>query len=367
MTRHVAASGDSALDVRQYRPSDRADVVSLYERLVGGDGSAWFSWKYEDNPYLDHVPMAVATADGRVVAATPAVAFELRVGTHELRALQVTDRLAHPDYQTQAIRTRTTRHLQSIYADRDPALFFDVAVRDSPPTDGFRTVTKLPTAYRVHSYRAFAGDDAGHRARALARFLGPLERLSDRLREATPTAEHVTRSNHVPVRTLTGLARAHQPGAIHAVRDPQYLAWRFGNPEWSYTTYLTGETGARAAAVVGQRRVDSTRVVGLTDVYPPAVEDRCDAVERLLGAVVADSPRADWIVADATVLPRRIRRRTGFRRDDSPPLSWLRSSVSLFACPATGPEPTATDWVVGGRDLRNPESWHLSLAERDGW
>jgi hypothetical protein len=367
MARHVVAGRASEFDIRRYCPADRAEVAALYEQVCGGNGSAWLSWRYEDNPYVNRVPMAVATVDGEVVAATPAVAFELRVGTDDCLALQLAEPVVHPDYRTTDVVSRTVRRLQSVYADRDPALFFSVSARESPPVDDFRAVARLPTAYRVSRPRELIGDDAGRGARALARVLGPLARLSHRLRDSAPTAGHVTHSNHVPVGTLTGLARDHRPTGIHAVRDPKYLAWRFGNPEWSYTTYLAGETGVRAAMVVGERHTEGTHAVALTDIYPPAVEDRVEAVTHIVRAVIADHPHADWIVADGTVLPRRIRRRTGFRCDDRRPLSWLCSPTTLFACPATGPDPTPDEWEVCGRDVRDQANWHLSLAERGRW
>ena len=366
MTRHVATSGASAFDVRRYRPADRAEVAALYERVCGSDGSAWLSWRYEDNPYVSHVPMALATVDGDVVAAIPAVAFELHVGTDDRLALQLADPVVQPEYRSTEVVTRAIRHLQSVYADRDPALFFRVS-RDGPPVDGFRAVARLPTAYRVSRLRGLVADDAGPRTRALARLLGPFVRLSRWLRDTDSAAEGVTRSNHVPVRTLTGLARDHRPAGIHAVRDPRYLAWRFGNPAWSYTTYLAGETGVRAAVVVGERRTEGTHVVALTDIYPPAAENRSEAVADLVRAVVADHPDADRVVADGAVLPQGVRRRTGFDCDDGRPLSWLCSPATLHVCPATGPDPADADWQVGGRDIRDPDNWHLSLAERDGW
>lgn len=367
MTRHVVTSGASAFDVRRYRPADRAEVASLYEQVCGGNGSAWLSWTYEDNPYLNHVPMAVATVEGRIVAATPAVPFKLHVDTSDCLALQLTDSVVHPEYRTTETVARTVRHLQSVYADREPELLFRIAPGGDPPVDDFRAVARLPTAYRVHQPRELLAADADRRERTLARVLGPFERLSHRLRDTTPSTDSVTRSNHVPARTLTGLARDHRPAGIHAVRDPRYLAWRFGNPDWSYTTYLTGEAGVEAAAVVGERTKGGTDVVALTDIYPPAVEQRQDAVRKIVRAVVADHPHADLLVADGTALPERIRRQTGFRRDDTRPLSWLCSAVSLFACPATGTDPDPDEWDVGGRDVSDPANWHLSLAERNGW
>jgi len=151
------------------------------------------------------------------------------------------------------------------------------------------------------------------------------------------------------------------------VRDPRYLAWRFENPAWSYTTYLTGKDDPQAALVAGERHVSGQHVVALTDVYPPAAEERATAIEQLVWAVIADSSGADTILADETVLPRRVRRRAGFHCDCRWPLSRFASPSTLVTAPATGPNPAAADWQVAGLDITDPENWHLSFAERSCW
>ncbi|WP_340101296.1 GNAT family N-acetyltransferase [Salinibaculum salinum] len=368
MALRAASSGKSDYDVRRYHHSDRTAVLDLYETVTGRDGTNWLSWKYEDNPYVDHVSMVVATTADRVVAAMPAVAFRLHVGDRAELALQPTDTMVHPEHRHRDLLDLLADHLRRVYADREPALFFDVRGESDRPiqADGWKEVDRLQTAYRIRHPSLLLDDDARRAARITARAFGSLQRLSHRLRDCSPDWT-VTRSNHVPTRTLTGLARDHRPFGIHAVRDPRYLAWRFENPAWSYTTYLTGDDESRAALIAGERHVAGQHVVALTDVYPPAAEKRATAVEQLVRAVVADNPRADTILADETVLPRRVRRRTGFRCDSRWPLSWFGSPSTLVTAPASGPDPAPADWQVAGVDITDPENWHLSLAERSCW
>lgn len=368
MTLRSPASEKSTYDIRQYQPSDRAAVLDLYETTNSGDGMDWFSWKYEDNPYVNHVSMVVATTADRVVAALPAVAFRLRIGDQEEVALQPTDAMIRPEHRQRDLLKRMTYQLQRVYADREPVLFFDVLGRsDRPnPASGWKQVEQLQTAYRIRDPLEMVDDDARRAVRITARAFGSFQRLSNRLRDHSPDWT-VTRSNHVPTRTLTGLARDHRPSGIHAVRDPRYLAWRFENPAWSYTTYLTGEDEPQAAVVAGERRVSGQQVVALTDVYPPATEQRATALEQLVRAVVADSSDADTILVDETVLPRRVRRRVGFHCDNHWPLSWFASPSTLVTAPATGPDPASADWQVAGQDITDPENWHLSFAERSCW
>lgn len=369
MALRVASGGKSDYEVRQYHPEDRDAILGLYETITGTDGTHWFSWKYQDNPYIDHVPMIVTTAADTVVAAMPAVAFRLCVGGEETLALQPADTMVHPEHRQHELVARMADHFRQVYADGEPALFFDVI--DEPGQsgleDGWREVDQLPTAYRVQQPSVIVDDDAQRSVRIAARAFGSLLGISQRLRDQRPERGAVTRSNHVPARTLTGLAREHRPSGIHAVRDPRYLAWRFENPAWSYTTYLAGTDEPQAALIVGERHADGRHIVALTDVYPPAAEERAAAVEQLVWAVVADKSEADTIVADGTVLPRRVRRRAGFQCDSHRPLSWFVSPATLVTAPATGPDPAESDWEVAGVDITDPASWHLSLAERSSW
>lgn len=368
MALRAASSGKTEYDVRRYHSSDRASILELYETVTSADGANWFSWKYEDNPYLNHVSILVATTADRVVAAMPAVAFRLCIGDQEKVALQPADTMVHPEHRQGDLLELMASHLQREYADREPALFFDVLGGSARPIPalGWKQVGQLQTAYRTRQPSQMVDDDARRAVRITARAYDSLQRLSHRLRDDS-LDRTVTRSNHVPTRTLTGLARDHRPSGIHALRDPRYLAWRFENPAWSYTTYLTGEDEPKAALVAGERHVSGKHVVALTDVYPPATEKRASAIEQLVRAVVTDNSEADMILADETVLPRRVRRRVGFQCDSHWPLSWFASPSTLVTAPATGPDPAMADWQVAGRDITDPKNWHLSFAERGCW
>ncbi|MFC6757485.1 hypothetical protein ACFQER_13440 [Halomicroarcula sp. GCM10025894] len=61
----------SRYDIRWYRAADRAQYIDLYADVLGSwqHSPEWFDWKYVSNPYVDHVPIVVATADGDLVGA----------------------------------------------------------------------------------------------------------------------------------------------------------------------------------------------------------------------------------------------------------------------------------------------------------
>lgn len=366
MTANVTPSAAAAYEVRRYRPDDRSEVVDLLARFVE-DAQARFAWACEDNPYLDHVPMAVAVADGRVVAAQPAIALRLRLAGRELLALLSPDPVVHPDHRGQGLPERLDERLQAVYEDREPALCFAVG-GPGDARDGWRAVGRVATAYRLHRPRALLDGDARFHVRAGLRLLGSALRTARRVRDRPVSGlDAVVRTDHVPVRTLTDLARQHPPTGLHALRNPRHLSWRFQRPGWTYRTYLTGSDTAQAAAVVGVREREGRQVVALTDVYPPDSGTRPSALERVVWAVLDDYSGADVLVAAGATLPASVRRRTRFRLDDQRPVSWLTDPATLLARPASGVDPAATDWAVAGRDLTDPGNWHLSLAERGTW
>ncbi len=358
-------------EIRRYQSTDRDDIIALYEQIFGGNGRSWFSWKYEDNPYIDHVPMTVATREGTVVAIKPAIAFRVCIGDEELLALQPADAMVHPDHRRQGLYSQTTEHLKRTYADGEPALFFnfpDDATLSSSLERGWRQVQQAPTAYRVQRPAAMLDNDTGLTTKLWAKLLGTTWRTRNRIRDRHHLADdRVTRYDRIPVSTLATLAKQDRPRGIHALRDPRYLSWRFENPAWSYATYLTGSDEAYAAIVVGERHTADQYVVALTDIYPPATERRADAIERLVAAVVADHRNADTLVVDGQILPEDVYGRAGFRMDDTSPLGRFVSPSTLVTCPATGVDPDEEDWEVAGMDITDPGSWNLSLAERNTW
>lgn len=116
---------DDPYVIRPYEPDDRDDFLELYDQVLGDRNDEWFRWKYEDNPYSDHVPMIVATDEGRIVGTKPAFALELRIGEETYQGLQPADVMVHEDHRRRGLYSRTTERLKERYRDREAALFFN--------------------------------------------------------------------------------------------------------------------------------------------------------------------------------------------------------------------------------------------------
>jgi hypothetical protein len=365
-------TGDDAdpYTIRRYRPGDRADVVDLYEQVFGGPGEAWFSWKYENNPYVDHVPMTVGTYEGTVVATKPCLALQLRAGESTVLALQPADVMVHPDHRRNGLYSRTTELIKEVYADREPALFFNfpnAATLSGSLKHGWEIVTEVPTYYRVHRPATMLDAEDGP-ALTLARSLTPLARGYLGVRDAVgsgPASVTVERHADVPVDTLVAAYRRDRPDALHALRDSRYYSWRFENPRWNYETYTAGhDRTAVGGMIVGTREADGRRIAAITDVVPLAGGDsRRETFAALLRRIVDDHADAGTIAIGGGVVPRDLLSAFGFLGDDAFPLA-------RFASPTTQVTYSLTDdpgHRAAGFDLADPQSWSLSLSEQDTW
>jgi hypothetical protein len=147
-------SGGDDYTIRFFEPADRDGFLELYRSVMGPATEAWFRWKYEDNPYVAHVPVVVAVddADG-VVAARPQVPFRMQAGENRTLALRFGDTIVHEDHRRRGLFTRTTAFAMDYYSGQPPRFAFNFPNSLSEP--GYRNVggelvQELVTRYRVH-------------------------------------------------------------------------------------------------------------------------------------------------------------------------------------------------------------------------
>ena len=376
---------DGDYEVRFFESGDRQAYLALYDEVLSGGTERWFEWKYADNPYVDHVPIVVAVADGQLVGAKSAVGFEVgREGTR-LAALQPADTMVHPNYRRQGIYSRMTEHMKAEYADREQALFFNYpneATLAGSLKHGWEHVGSVTTRYRIRDPAAFAGAEFGPldgaleaagRAAAEA-VLGnrPSGRGVLGRRFSGDDADELTVRRHrrVPVETLAGLYHRRIPDQFHVVRDERYLDWRYGNPDWEYTAYTTQRAGHPVCgAVVGRGQNAGVEEASLADLLPfggpPSEgEDEGDAdsggpaaTAALLERVLADYRGVDVVTAADGAVSGGTLPSYGFLPDTEPPLSWGSSPRNLVAYPL--------DDSLDRERLADPDEWLLGLSDRD--
>ena len=361
--------------VRMFEPEDREGYLSLFNRILSGGDDDWFAWKYEDNPFADHVPIVVATDGDRLVGAKSAVAQRIRVGDRAVNALQPADTMVDPDHRRQGLFSRMTEFMKEHYASRSPQLFFNF------PNDktlagglkhGWEEVGRVPTYYRIHRARSIAGDELpepfGQGVDLLDPVLDAYRTARSQLVSAPPPDVTVEERDGVPSDVLAELYRRQVPDELHAERSEQFYEWRFENPKWTYRTYLAGRSGTGdgssgpdVGVVTGSGTRDGQDIVNVVDVAPLAGTDRRPALKAALERICAHNGDADAITFSGHAVPEDLLSSFGFLADTEFPLS-AASSPSAFA---SHPLTDDGSWTLDGRNIRRMDDWLVTFAEQD--
>lgn len=363
----VTMSSDS-YTIRRYEPDDRKAFLDLFEDALGGRMSTdWFAWKYEENPYVDHVPIVLAESDGRVVGARSFFGLQVSAGGRTYDALQPCDTMVRTDHRRRGLFGRMTNAALDRYAT-DVDLYFNFPNHRSLPANrkyGWRLVEERETFYRIRNPAAVsarAGRLSGVAARgylALRRAISGGEGPSD-----------VEWFEGVPPEPLATLAAGNEPRQFHVRRDERFYAWRFESPLWTYRTVVARRDGSAAAAlVVGEKtRSDGTTVVQLADVLPlSGGEERDRLVASLVTATIDRYADADLIVAPGGAIPDSVLASRGFIGDGHFPLSLVSSASAFVARPATASAEELPErrWSLDGVRLDEPANWRLAFCEVD--
>ena len=370
-------SAEKGRVVRPFRADDRSDFLDLHGEIFEPDyGREWFAWKYEDNPYVDHVPIFVAERDGELVGARPFFALEMSVDGDRHLALQPGDTMVHPDHRRQGLFTRMTEAAIERYGDGEPSFFFNFPNRQSGPGYlklGWERVGRRSTYYRIQDPSALLSQGQGSTATALAaRLSKPVVAGYNRLRDALadPVEDlRVRRHESVPARELATLCqearRGGSPrgetrrGGIHVRRSQRFYEWRFDNPGWEYVTYVAEAAGEPVAGLVaGTSDESGATTTKVTDVAPSPQSVDGDALATLLHRVIEDAAGSD-VLAAPSGLPRSILAERGFHPDDRPPLSSVSNPSTHVVRSLTG------EWELNGVDLTDAERWNLAFSEHD--
>ena len=302
-SREQASDDSSEYAIRLYSPSDRSDLLSLWERIFGREPGEWFDWKFIDNPFLSEVPICVAEHDGRVVGARPSFALPLSVGGRRSVALMQEGAMVHPDHRRRGLYTRMTDFQYDYFADREPVASVGFPndrakaalhkLEDRIPLAA-SAVDAFPMYYRVENPDAIVPSLGNERAmrvvsRLASPFLGAYLGVRDRFAGSSDAFE-VERYGSVPAERLASFADDNAVPAAHAARDEVFYRWRFANPRYETETYAARRDGSLVASAIVETEVDAgTRVTYLSDVLPMDLDETSEAavVPRLFRQVHA--------------------------------------------------------------------------------
>lgn len=354
-------------EIRRYEPADRDAFLALFEEVLGGEmGTEWFRWKYETNPYVDHVPIVIAERDGNVIGARSFFPLPVAAGTDRYTAFQPCDSMVHPDHQRRGVFTRMTETAIERYNDTD--FFFNFPNHRSLPGNlklGWEIVSARETYYRVQNPTAWLSqlEPIESLARSLAR--GYIS-ARDWLAESSDGFE-LSWYDRVPSSLLTTLTDSETVPQFHVVRDETFYDWRFENPHRTYRTGVATRAGAPVAAIIYSRkeRKSGSTTVRIADVLPLANDAdplRTAALSALLDGVLRQNEDADVCIAPGGVVPRPLLEARGFHSDERAPLSWVSSSSTHVVRPS-GENPS--DWTRSGQQLTDDSNWRLAFCEVD--
>lgn len=356
--------------IRPFRRADREAYLRLHETAFAAEMSPeWFAWKYERNPFVDHVPVTVAERDGRVVGAVSGFPLRMHTGSRRVTAYVSCEGFVHPEHRRRGVFTRMVRAAWDRHADEGMAFVFGLSGNEKTLAahvkyNDWRPVAVIPRYYRFQHPGVLLKAETGSRVLGVA---GRLSRpvvtgyLQARSRLGGTGADGITveRYEETPADLLASLYREHVPERVHAVRNERLFRWRFENPAREYTTYVASRDGSPVAAVVASttthQGVTTTRIMDAL----PMDHDRVEAeLESLLRTVLGD--HAHVVSALPETLPASLLAQYGFVRQDRFPLSRLTRPIHHGVRPLAGQD----DDVAIDR-LQDGSNWRLTYVEHD--
>ncbi|WP_226039409.1 GNAT family N-acetyltransferase [Natrinema sp. DC36] len=327
--------------VRAFESDDRSAFLSLYESVFGHQRNAdWFHWKFDENPYVDHVPILVASEGGDPVGFRSFFAQEMRIGGAVRTAFQPCDTMVHPDHRGRGLFGRMNERAIERYTDGEPSFFFNFPNENSKPGNlahGWREIGTVPAYYRPQNPISVLEDriNAGPRrdvTDAQPADDGPATAVTDTLEDAIATSQRagdrllvesdsdlaVEYYETPPTETLASIYRRSIPDAIHTNRTAAFYRWRFDNPVHSYVAYVARRDGDPIAALVVSSADEYARIV---DALPRTIGSESGALNRLLVSALDDCADRSYVEAFGETLPAPLRFR--FYPDTRLPLSAL--------------------------------------------
>lgn len=355
-------------EIRPFESRDRTAFLQLYESVHGETKStAWFDWKYANNPFAEEIPLTVAEYEGELVGARPLFALPMRRGDWEPRVRQPADAMVHADHRRQGVFTQMIE--EAVGRCESDGVDFLFTFPNAKSGGAYRKlgwdlVGELTERFRIHH--------PGHVLAARSRFLAlpGADTIARRLLDLStysanigrPRSVDVTTKVHstVPVAELNRLYRSAIPNAIHTPRTNRFLEWRYGNPDWNYRTFLGYFHDELTAAIVtGTRRLESGELIArCVDVLPLSGGWRRDATLEVLLADVIDAldDTALFVLPDEQI-PADACERRGFWSDAQHPIDLVAHPTLLFV------NPLRESAHTGG--VTNQEAWMTTFVEYD--
>jgi hypothetical protein len=257
------------------------------------------------------------------------------------------------------------RACDGYYTHRGPELLFNFPNEQASPGYhdlGWETVADRVTYFRIDNPAPFLGGSGNLRSRTLNWLLPP---MIDGYRTLVAGdhrggGDHVVESHpDVPTDQLLSLYRRRIPDRLHAHRDRRFYEWRFASPCWHRRTYVASRDGSPLVGIVARTRATGAGVTltQLADVVPLTGGQRWrEALRSLLQSILTDHPHSDVFAVAGSPIPHDLLVAAGFRRNDRPPLSFLKGYHRTHVVRPLSDPDQAASWTRNGRSLTDPSA-----------
>jgi GNAT superfamily N-acetyltransferase len=364
-------------EIRPYSPRYRAQILELQRHLWGSDlarNDAYFSWKYEQNPYASRIRIYLAFQGERLVGMRGFYGsrWEAGVPRAEVPIWCPDDLVIAPEHRDRGLFTAIMNTALDDLAAQQSGFALSTGSRDltvlGSLTMGWKRIVSLGLLglsskhyRRLHRWQQRLRQMRFLWRMAGARWLNPRSRF-DRLDRSVPPSPDLATIRVSRDPDVDGMAALVEElgydGRVRHVRDAQYFAWRFRNPLREYRFLYAG--GSRLTGYLVLHRSVSNRDA-TSPIHLADWEASSSAVAEALLDAALQSGQFPAIVTWGAALPagtRALLESKGFQ-----PIQRARAARGTYCGlvrPLRSGIPPA-QWTLGGRNLLDPGSWDLRM------
>jgi GNAT superfamily N-acetyltransferase len=367
-------------EIVRYDPTWTEPIARLQRNLWGGDprlNTAYFEWKYLENPYSKTPLLQLAIEEGRLVGMRGffGSCWEAGEAGRPVLVPSGDDFVIDPTYRNRGLAGAIMR---AAIADLDAKGYeYAFSLSAGPVTTatllaaGWRAVGPMRPARRTSPGGVFLDRVATRLEKLpmlwrikdplvrLAHRGGGFRRLDRRLRRAPGRSPAVVWMESEPrVEAMADLVRRlGHDGRIRHARDETYLRWRYRNPLHEYRFLYQGADALDGYLVLQTHRVEPERGVNIVDWEATGDDARKNLIRTALSGG-GFRELAVWTAALPSAAPVLLTE-AGFSAPPSrsPLLGSTRTLIRQVK-----KVPRANEPLLAGRRLLDPESWDMRMV-----
>jgi GNAT superfamily N-acetyltransferase len=354
----------------RYQPKYREEVVRLQTVLWGPDlalNTAYLTWKYEQNPYLDEPLIYLALHNERVVGMRGLFGAQWEIGRSGQTVILpcAGDTTIAPDHRNRGLLRQL---LQFIQSDKALSAFpYMLSLSAGAPvyfcslSEGWRLIGAYGAVARTSLIGKLLRSE---RLRSMARpwqdhpAVKKVLSVAAHLRRPSAPRAHIQSSSHPRAEDMARLVeRTDRADKIRQRKDSRFYGWRFGSPLSRYRFYYRQANGLEGFLVLNTRlAVGPVHLVDWAASTPEVLTDLLKAaVQDFASLEIWSATLPETMVATLGEL--------GFTPAESilPDTAYRPSLLAqrLSAASLDG------KWSLAGRDVSDLKNWELRMVCSD--